>query len=87
MILPQNWEHGRAAPIIICHMSAWAALVGGVLFSPLHHPSMPEAGGRAGPETRKMGKLPLPSISCNTQESRLCTSHGQHNRANPIARV
>lgn len=46
-------------------------------------PSLPEAGGRAGPEAIRVGKLSLPLTSCCTWESSSHTSPGQHTRVGP----
>ena len=53
---------------------------------PSHHPWMPETGRRADPDAMRTGVLLMFPTSYNTQESRPCTSPGQHNRANPVGR-
>lgn len=44
---------------------------------------MPEAGGRAGPDVLRAGKLSLSLIICSTLESGPYTSTGQHRRDGP----
>jgi hypothetical protein len=50
----------------------------------LYLPSM--AGRGVGPRVMRIRELAMSLISCNTQESRLCTSPGQQGRADPVSR-
>ena len=55
---------------------------GEMFSSPLtHHPLLPVAGEGPGPGVTRTGELTLPLTSCSTQESRPCTSPGEHSRA------
>lgn len=77
----QNSEHRSTFSII--HLSCGGMVQGEMPFS---FPSRPNSGGKAGPDVRRAGELPLPTTNWNTWEYRLCTSLGQDNKANPIGR-
>lgn len=79
MIQPRSCDHGR--DVSITHLSC-GTMGGGEILSPISL-SMPEVGGRAGPEVIRTIELCLPFISCSTWENSPCPKSGQHSRSGP----
>lgn len=75
---PQGCEQGEQCLLLICHVVGEILpinLICHVMAREKSPSSMPEAGGRAGPEVVGAGELSLRLLNCHTQENRRCTSH------------